>query len=281
MVLRLLAPLAIFGLAIFLIGADVTNEQQNAAVTPETKSQNQGKAVPPTPFEKSFIETLSTIANQQRTAHEQALAEQRPWWIDYALLAVAIVYTVFAGLQWWAIRDQAKIAAENVIVTNQLVNLERPWISVKPMPDSFLWPITQNTHATPPFLIKVIWSAKNSGRTPAFITDFSVTFGCVELPIPNEVPQYDKFAPFGKLLLEPNGGSHNHETWLEIKQTDFADITANKKCVALFGYANYSDTIKENMHKTRFFCYWQVLNSAFPWMLTYIPVGPDETIEYI
>jgi hypothetical protein len=97
-------------------GAD---KNKNSPQIEKANPENQTQRIAPTEFEKSLIETLRTIANQQRTAYEEARADQKPWWIDYGLLAVAAIYTGFAGLQWWAIREQAKVA------TNTLAALEK------------------------------------------------------------------------------------------------------------------------------------------------------------
>jgi len=60
-------------------GAD---KNKNSPQVEKANPKNQTQRIAPTELEKSLIETLRTIANQQRTAYEEARADQKPWWID-------------------------------------------------------------------------------------------------------------------------------------------------------------------------------------------------------
>ena len=117
---RYFVKLFSFLILFFLIlsGASESAEPPSAEVPTahvvKDNSKNQTQPIAPTEFEKTLIETLRAIANQQRTADEQNRADQKPWWIDYGLLGVAVVYTIFAGLQWWTIRGQAQVAADTL-----------------------------------------------------------------------------------------------------------------------------------------------------------------------
>lgn len=103
----------------------IPNEYKIPTTIEKLAPKSQRDPGPPTSFEKSLIESLRTIADQQKAEYEQRRADQKPWWIDYALLGVGFIYTVFAGFQWWAIRRQANIAERTI------AHLERPWLIVR------------------------------------------------------------------------------------------------------------------------------------------------------
>jgi len=255
----------------------IPNEYKKPAIIGKPDPQNQRQAGAPTAFEKSLIETLRTIADQQKADYEQRRADQKPWWIDPGLLGIGFVYTVFAGLQWWAICRQAKIAADNVLATRELAYLERPWLIVKPGDPN--WPFTQTVSAAPPFVVTIGWSAINEGRSPAFLTNLSVSLVCAPKPTDDDRPEYEIFRDFAEMPIPPRG-AHGGEKFLTVNDSDLESIKAGTLCIKFYGFLEYYDPSRRNLHKTRFCAYWYMLNSSLSWMLTFVPVGPRAYIEY-
>lgn len=144
------------------------NQYKNAPKVKKDHPENQTERIAPTELEKSLIETLRAIASQQRTAEDQNRTDQQPWWKDYGLLTVTVVYTVFAGLQWWTIRRQASITAQSAEAAKQsadvaeksLSSVERAWLAVV-----FDQPFQPQVKAVTP----ICFTVKNTGNTVALL----------------------------------------------------------------------------------------------------------------
>src|SRR5207249_1315379 len=88
-----------------------TKKHQEPTKNIETPANQESEKS--TPLQTQILKTLSTIENYQKAAYEQARADQESWWpnsrIQLGILLVAVLYTVFASLQWWAIRRQVNL----------------------------------------------------------------------------------------------------------------------------------------------------------------------------
>jgi len=304
--LRLSYLFALLTFAIFLTGATDDKLPPSKSHQKETKTETKGdkpetaRGIPAINQDSPAV-SPNPPQNYNYNYQPTKSGEDLPAWIQ---AICTIVLALFAALQFYFFKEtlranralveasaiqakatekSAKAAADNVIATRELANLERPWISVKPNPDiidALDWPFRPTTQVAPPFQVSVKWTAKNTGRTPAFITKMNINFVCDPYPIPDEIPNYGTGEEIGRMIIEPNGGTHSSQRWLNITPDCLADIMARKRCVKFFGYVEYYDAIHKEPHKTRFCCYSNMPDSNRPWILIYEPVGPPNTVEY-
>jgi hypothetical protein len=228
-----------------------------------------------TPTESAILKALSGLIDEEKAKYEEQKADDKRWWppsATWAVVYVTIAYVIVAICQWAAIRRQANIAERSI------TELERPWLIVQP--GHLDWPFKQGgVSANPPFVVTIRWSAINTGRSPAFLTNLSVSFVCAPIPVESERPEYELFNDFAEMPIPPNG-AHSGEQKVQITDSVFEDIKNYKSCLKFYGFLEYHDPSRKNLHKTRFCAYWYMLNSSFPWMLTFVPVGPRDYIEY-
>lgn len=249
-------------------GGQFPDKYKNPAIIQKTESQNQPQAGTPTAFEKSLIESLRAIGDQEKAARDQSRADQKPWWIDYALLAAAVVYTAFAGLQWAAIRRQAAIAEQTI---THIERVERPWIMVNV--DDWQLPAAE-TFANVGFGAPLKWSAKNVGKNPAFLTRLVVASDIVPYPIPNRRPSYPESEPFSNFAIPPMG-THRSQIDVVVDAGRLRDMYSGKLCQIFYGIIDYNDAAGIT-YRTRFCCYWRCKNDKW----VFEPVGPPDWIEY-
>ena len=244
----------------------IPNKQKISATPEKDASQNQRHAGAPTAFEKSLLESLRAIADQQKADYEQRRADQKPWWIDPALLGVGFVYTVFAGFQWWAIHRQANIAKRAI------THFERPWVRVDPKD-----PTLPNKELG--FGTMIPWTATNVGKSSAFITRLFVDVKIFPTPTPpDQRPQYGDPPRIARFMLSPHGGQHSSEGRLSgteprpMSAGELRDMWSGETCLVFYGFVDYLDPVGTS-HTTRFCAYWDH-NFVFN------PVGPDAWVEY-
>jgi hypothetical protein len=255
-------------------GGQILNEYKIAAIIEKNAPQNQRQAGAPTAFEKSLIESLRTIADQQKAEYEQRRADQKPWWIDPALLGVGCIYTVFAGFQWWAIRRQADITERTI------THLERPWLIVRPgTPEN--WPFHIDYAITKfPINIAVMSSVSNVGRSPAFLVQQHINVVVASIPSETDQPQYTEPKPFAELMIEPKG-VHSQRAGENISEAEFKSIITGQQCIMFFGFVKYFDVNRKIEHCTRFCSYWHKRpNDTGTDRWAFSPVGPRNYIEY-
>jgi len=231
----------------------------------------------PTEFRSEIFKTLRAIGDRQRAAEEQARTEQHSWWslrnIQIGLFLIGLAYTIFAGLQWWAIRRQANIAERGI------TQLERPWLIIMPgNPDG--WDSCDTRNPGAPFRVRVNWSAKNWGRHPAFLLNLYVRLLIASIPSPDEQPEYGEVDPNVAEMVIPPGHAHGDEMEITINQADFESIRKQEKCIMFYGFARYNDTLHEGLHRTRFCSYWFMPDPNRIHILRFRPVGPRSYIEY-
>ncbi|MBI2357842.1 MAG: hypothetical protein HYV04_02830 [Deltaproteobacteria bacterium] len=96
-----------------------TDKHKSATKNKPTATQKQPEQGAPTSFQTDLLETLHTMADQQKAAYEQNDASQPSWnspsvLVQGALFVVGALYTFFAYRQWQAIRTQADIASSTL-----------------------------------------------------------------------------------------------------------------------------------------------------------------------
>jgi hypothetical protein len=79
------------------------------------------------PFETELLETLRAMADQQKAANEQNNAGNKSWdspsmLVQIGLFVVGAGYTIFAALQWSAIKRQAAITEAGIEVARVAAN---------------------------------------------------------------------------------------------------------------------------------------------------------------
>lgn len=267
-----------------------TDKHQESPKEVQTAAEKQPEK--PTPFQIELLETLRTIADQQKATSEQNDVSQKSWYtpsvlVNIGLLVVGTFYTIFACLQWRAIRHQAKIATDGVIETRKAAEAakqsadaayrqieliaihERPWLIVNPdkAPE---WLISDKN----PFGGPVEWSAKNVGRTPAFLIELAVMVNVIPYPIPDHRPEYPQTKPFAKFIIPPNG-THSSRTGQPMDASKLQSLFNGTHCLVFYGRIAYRDSL-DGPHLTRFCCYWRLENGQ--WL--YEPVGPPDWVEY-
>ena len=172
-----------------------------------------------------------------------------------------------------AAKKSAEAAANNVIATRELANLERPWIIVSKK--SLVGFPLEETSIISPIQIEISWELTNVGRSPGLITSVSKAIVCAP-PIDTPEPFYaDDPLPAGELLIPPSG-DHAQTSRKDISQEEFADFMTRKTCVMFYGRIQYYDTSRRDLHVTRFCYRWYMDNDR----LMQDSVGPRNYVEY-
>jgi hypothetical protein len=111
------------------------NQHKTSTTEQNQRAQNQEPQVPVSTLQSSeaaLREALSTIKKQAEATKEQADAEHEHWYspsvlVQWFLVAVGVAYSVFAALQWSAIREQSEIARDAADAAKS----ERPYLFVE------------------------------------------------------------------------------------------------------------------------------------------------------
>ena len=172
-----------------------------------------------------------------------------------------------------AAKKSAEAAANNVIATRELANLERPWIIVSKK--SLIGLPLEETSIISPIQIEISWEITNVGRSPGLITSVSKAIVCAP-PIDIPEPFYaDDPLSAGELLIPPSG-DHAQTSRKEISQEEFADFMTRKICIMFYGRIQYYDASRRDLHITRFCYRWYLENDR----LMLDSVGPRNYVEY-
>ncbi len=178
---------------------------------------------------------------------------------QFAILGATIIYAVFAGGQWWAIHRTLKVARAQ----------DRPWILVTAT-HAKGWP----SDKTNSFPFQFTWSARNVGKSPAFLTHLWVAAEIVAYPMPHIPPTYGECRGFAEVLMAPNG-YYSNIMGKTLTESDISSLKAGRTCIMCYGYLHYRDTFNA-IHTTRFCSYWHQQGE--------IPVlhqvGPPSYIQY-
>lgn len=255
-----------------LLSAAVENVDPSAAsreITPGEHvdaTTSEAKRTSPTDFEKSLLEILQKIADQQKAAYEVTGAAQTSWdspstLLNVGLLIVGACYTFFAWRQWTAIRDQGKIAAEGVLVNQiaaeaarvsasiaatSLKMMQRAYLDV-----SFEKPCAPTWGTT--FVVEYI--VRNSGPTRAYIKQVIIEHSKSErLPVYNA-----KSVPTGALAtnaIVPGHGLRTFRVGVGLLTTEEVEALQNGgRKLTINGQIVYDDVFGER-HFTRFCWVW-------------------------
>jgi hypothetical protein len=205
--------------------------------------------------------------------------------IVVALSTLGLV--IFAAWQMWFVKRAAKAteiaaeaakksaeaAANSVIATRELANLERPWIIVSKK--SLIGFPLEETSIISPIQIEISWELTNVGRSPGLITSISkavVSAPLIDIPEPFYA---DDPLPAGELLIPPSG-DHAVTTRKDISQEEFADFMTRNICIMFYGRIQYHDTSRRDLHVTRFCYRWYREKDQ----LMVDSVGPRNYVEY-
>ncbi|MDZ4342019.1 MAG: hypothetical protein U1E51_06225 [Candidatus Binatia bacterium] len=189
-----------------------------------------------------------------------------------ALTFATVVLVMFAGWQAYETRKAANAAKDAAAAAKQqgiiMAALDRPWL----IPDKPIitgWPFDPE----PPHTIRIQWSVRNFGTSPAFLTKLSIKFGIERWPLP-EPPKYDAALPFGDLAI-PQNRDHATEKTFTLPENIVRDIEDGNGSVLVYGFLKYHDALGDE-HATRFCCYW-----FYPGQIPrFSPVGPSSYMEY-
>jgi len=280
------------------------NVQKTADKQPEKPSQ----------FQAEVIETLRTIAKQNKTAYEQGRADEKSWnspsvLVNVGLLIVGVAYTLFAWRQWLAIHRQGDIAdktlnhidrqaaaaertldaiEKQVIVASDSVSVAKAAAETASRQTEILkagqrpwimfqvddWGLPDRHDPSLGFGGVIKWSFRNVGHSPAFLTELVVVPDIFPYPLPNEHPDDQSPKQFAKFIIPPNG-KHSSSLPTIVDAGAMQSIFDGKQCQVVYGIARYHDSMG-NPHLTRF-C---VLRHREAEGWKFEPVGPPNWVEY-
>jgi hypothetical protein len=132
------------------------------------------------------------------------------------------------------------------------------------------------------FPVRIIFgsSVKNTGNSPAFLTQQHINVVAAAIPIPDDPPQYSDPPRFAEMAIPPNG-THAQKRSKELNSAEFQSIMAGQQCIMFYGFVKYFDSLREVEHQTRFCAYWHKQPQdigTIRW--SFMPVGPPSYIEY-
>lgn len=219
-------------------------------------------------------------AHQEEAGYESSDSEnepnETPWYDRPWLIAViAVAYTIFAALQWLAIKDQGERAADN------LTRLERAWILVRPIDSRGELPFhTTGGWARPnvggpvfftseeilkeDYKFHLGYTVKHYGRSPGRMVHHwcNLVFAETEGGMPNK-PDYKTGIVFDQpetRLMEPR---NSFKTWVPIYLKDLINMVRKRKFLYIYGYITYLDVWGKD-HTTRFGFYYLMPGSFDP-----------------
>jgi hypothetical protein len=203
----------------------------------------------------SLISEPQTANEQQRTQEEAAASFMKPEWL---IVYVTLIYAVFAGLQWWSIRRQARIAQTTAEASKQnsdaWISAERAWILVSMPQRDALNPEPPTGLPQEPVTV-LPYTIANYGRTPAWITgiDTIVRIIPVDDRLPDEPDYGDPLIRHTEenLALIPRQEKIGTLTMLT---QSFVDINAGRKTLYVYGRVEYRCVFQGIEGETRF-CY--------------------------
>jgi hypothetical protein len=166
----------------------------------------------------------------------------QPWWRNpqWIIVGITAIYAIFAGLQWVAIRRQARFTEQNV---RYLTMLERPYIFIGDM----------EVKTLPGIPFKVVFTLRNNGRTAARILRRGMAIS-YNIPL-SRIPDYSlcTIQP-GLSILGPRTASPPIEYWLAASdEAGFQEVLTAKNANRCFfwGFVDYHDLLGEP-HTTKF-----------------------------
>lgn len=264
------------------------NERQKPTVEHHGSANNQQPQVEPqvplAAFQSSEIalrEAISAIKEQADTAEKYADIQRETWHspstkVQLGLLAVGIVYSIFAALQWAAIKEQARIGHVSLAANRHALNaarksteaakqsadaaektlslIERAWVSVQvdEIDLNAIESLRENpAQVTDKFrmMLAVRYKFLNSGKTPARLTRTGVLFKAV---VPKELPEplsYEGGSP-RTVLIAPNE-PYPLALTLFLDRDTIWNLLGGTKKLTLYGFARYLDAL-DKPHETRF-----------------------------
>ena len=223
-----------------------TDKHQESPKDVQTAAEKQPEI--PTPFQTQLIETLRTLAQQQKAACEQNNASQKSWdspsvLVNIALVIVGAAYIFFAWRQWQAIRRQANIAAE---VNRPFLMVQRPSVQTQ---------LVAGQTGRVPYDMRL--KVKNYGIGPADIIDFTIKADFFDWhdgsadPKPTYRPEdrgimIDSVMGAGEVRQFPN-------LPFDARPQTFEAMKNDSRRLAFHGIINYSGASREHRYWTKFF----------------------------
>jgi hypothetical protein len=199
--------------------------ETSSAVSADSTNQNNQSAL-----YAALIKALHAATHQEEAAAEQKSAENEslltPLRVQKGLLAVGIIYSFFALMQWRAIHRQV----------DTMMLIEAPSVSVNFESHIFLDDGTWNPGPW------IEYWFENHGRTPATLLDAVANFEFVGDVPPK--PNYPASIPYipNTVIVPPNGGKTRHgQAPYERKPGDTLYMTSHAHRWLFYGFVKYRD----------------------------------------
>jgi hypothetical protein len=173
--------------------------------------------------ERRLLEALRTIETQAKAQAEEEYANNESWYSptvlpQISLCVIGVLYTFFAALQWWAIRQSLRVS-------------ERAYISVRPME------IIDFREGMKPAILLTI---QNEGNTPAYNVRCWSAIATVTAPFPKKFPQAS-LGPECTLIQKANFVLNPRLT-NNLSRTDVAALSiAQQRRLFVWGRVEYRD----------------------------------------
>jgi hypothetical protein len=241
------------------------DEQANHTHKEPTEANKRKQATDPADWARVGMGGETNTYNTYNFAsdtHPESAKQADPWTKGYTLAAIydvltALLVVVAAGTGWviWKQTIETRKAAEAAKKSaNALIESERAWLTAEvknpdePTPDS-----------------RIIWieiPITNNGRTSARIKKVMVTSKLIPFPEsiggrPGQLPEFPEYEPERTIELEgrdiiiapTDTLRHMHvfiwpAEWIRVKE--------RQKSLYVYGSIEYSDTIRNLEHTTRF-----------------------------
>jgi hypothetical protein len=168
------------------------------------------------------------------------------------IFLTGLIYTIFAGLQWRAIRESNEINRE------ALESVQRAYVTFSPFITQV---IRSRTNGSPPVAWRFQIPVVNSGTTPTRDMLNYATLYITEGELPADF-DFQDFEHGRSMVLGPKA-EINFET-SEAGIDSIADVANGKKSLYLYGWATYRDIFKNTQRHVTKFCYRVEVRTADP-----------------
>lgn len=223
-------------------------EHQDKSASQSAQGQSQEHIyAPPLAFYGSIRDALDAIAKEIATGSEREHADHEDWstpsfWINAGLVAVGFGYTVFALLQWLAIRKQYRT----------IMDAERPLIILR---DLQLFELTDQIETLTG--TRIVYEMRNPGRGIAFIEEITARLAIfdgspINMKVPS-VPDYSECMTVKPQFVIAAGDKQQFFTNLRgvLDSNTVKAVTRHKSTLVLYGFLKYSD-VHKRCHKHGF-----------------------------
>lgn len=160
-----------------------------------------------------------------------------PSWSNWAIFLVTAAYTIFAGLQWQAIRDQGRASLDTTRA------LERPWIvpviNQSEVTNAIVAALSDKAGG-PPWPIDVRLSVRNDGRSTAIVFAMSASVDLLPMKLPDTPPR-EEFGEFPPVPLAQAQQAFNLSEPGSLDLAAAQEIVAGKSQLVFYCAIKYRD----------------------------------------